>query len=614
MQTNSLVDEALSHVKAKVGETTFSTSSLKDPHIKKAVQYLIAGGITTEADIETTVNEELEKFEGMRQKAPILYDTISKNLVEGEVFKLFEKAKVDIEGAPKFSKVIFNKLVLHIGAENPDMWPLRNFIERRTLHNPQKLFIDSDHPEENDKRFKSVNTAAATPKGEFIFNVQFMQQLLDWGHVKGLKPKSKKYKCNGGSIPDEYAYIEFLIMHEFLHYTAADFHYQNIIPDANPTIINWVGDFRSNYNLVKSGYEQLPIGLYNDHINYDRQTSYIEMYNLVKSEMEKLDDQEKKDAEDKLKEQGDDHEPGNEEGQEQAGESEGRTEDDINENDEKSTKKVKGNKEGGEEGEPGKQGDKDSDKPTERNGQPGTGEGFEHKVDWQKIAAPQHDWKQILRQLLASSSNSTEETYAKPSRRMVSGLDILATRGATAVKPGDLQTSLQNVKLMIICDTSGSMFTDLPDVLKFIHTLCSNPALKQSFIQLAFFSTTHAVYDVNFASKKGYLVNDDEDETAASKKRGPAKALDVILSEHKSGGTEITTKLDAFVKKQLAAGYNVMLFSDSDICASPNVQHVKSWIKSHVKQTFLCAPDITNYEIYVKTFGVNSRFTCIRRK
>jgi len=49
-------------------------------------------------------------------------------------------------------------------------------------------------------------------------------------------------------------------------------------------------DFRSNYMLVKNGYDQLPIGLFSDHINYDRQGRYDAMVKLVHDEMKKLPD------------------------------------------------------------------------------------------------------------------------------------------------------------------------------------------------------------------------------------------------------------------------------------------------------------------------------------
>lgn len=605
------ITEALSSIKAKVGEVKFSETKLDDPHIKKVIQYLVASGKITEQELKKRIDEKIVKFADVAQKAPILYSTIMKNIVEDIVFGFFKG--MDVEGAPKFSKIIFNKLWMFVSVENKGMWPLNNFIDRKSLHNPQRFFIDQDAPDFDKKsKYSSVDTAAATPNGHFIFNVQFMQNLLNWAHIKGLKPKSKKYKSNGGQIPDEYAYIEFLIMHELMHYTCADFYYQKIIPNANSKIINWVGDFRSNYDLVKSGYEQLPMGLYNDHINYDRQTSYSEMYNLVKSEFDKLPKEEQEKVSGQMGEQSDDHGPGNEEGETGEGETGDKTTDDIDKGSKGASQKVAGEDA---EGEPEKQGDTPSNKLNDDSEKPGSQIGSNKDIEWKNIRPPVHDWKSILRQLLSSSSNQTEETYSKPSRRMVSGLDVLVTRGATAVKPGDLPTTLNNVKLLIIADTSGSMYGDIAEVLKFMHTLCLLPELKTSIIELGFFSVQHSIYGVNFASKKGWLMNDDNSQDPSKRyKQTVSHTVDEILTAHKVGGTEISSKLDAYVKARLQEGFNVILFSDTDVTVGQNASHIRNWIKSHTKQTFLIGTDLNVYESYVRTFGVNSRFSCIKRK
>jgi hypothetical protein len=49
-------------------------------------------------------------------------------------------------------------------------------------------------------------------------------------------------------------------------------------------------DFRSNYMLVKSGYEQLPIGLFSDDLNFDREltSSYPKLIKVLDEELKKL--------------------------------------------------------------------------------------------------------------------------------------------------------------------------------------------------------------------------------------------------------------------------------------------------------------------------------------
>ena len=77
-------------------------------------------------------------------------------------------------------------------------------------------------------------------------------------------------------------------MHELLHYTYGDFAAGKRLGQYTPQEHNWASDFRSNYMLVKNGYDQLPIGLFSDHINYDRQHSYDAMVKLVHEELAKL--------------------------------------------------------------------------------------------------------------------------------------------------------------------------------------------------------------------------------------------------------------------------------------------------------------------------------------
>lgn len=277
--------EAFEGRKFQKGKVNFSSSAFADPHIVTAIDEIAKARGVTPQQVQAFIQSKIDEFADVAKVAPILYETINKNIVENEVFHLFAKTPVEVP-SPKFDGQTFNDIVRSIQADHDEFWPLRGFIDRKRLYNP--VFTTVNVPVDFDAKSNEVMTAAATPRGEFIFNVPFMQKLLDYAHIKGIKPKSRKYKSNGGTIPDEYAYIEFLIMHEFMHYTNDDFYYNKIIPNADMTIINWVGDFRSNYLLVKSGYEQIPMGLFNDDINYDRQSTYLQMYEAIKKEFEKL--------------------------------------------------------------------------------------------------------------------------------------------------------------------------------------------------------------------------------------------------------------------------------------------------------------------------------------
>ena len=309
-----LLYEALETRKFAPGEVHFSRSDWNDPHITKLLDFVAqAKGVSTAA-IKQEIDDSLLPFADMVQKAPVLYKTIKDNVIEGELFNQLNAlpSTTVVPDAAQFRERTFFKLVRMIAAEHDEFWPLRSYIDGRRLQ-PKFEFVNipPEHAKPGD-----ITTAAAYPNGTFVFNIPFMQSLLNFAQIKGIHPKGKKYEANGGPLANGYSYIEFLILHEFMHYTNDDFYYQNVIPDADPKIINWVGDFRSNYLLVKSGYEQLPIGLFNDDINYDRQKQYIDMYNIVKQEMDNL--RENPDLDQLLREllnkMGDDHEPGNEAG------------------------------------------------------------------------------------------------------------------------------------------------------------------------------------------------------------------------------------------------------------------------------------------------------------
>jgi len=309
----SRLHEALETRRFAEGTVKLPQSSFQDPHIQniiniivkdgkfklpelvasrrdKLVKYLAqktvsTGGKITHQLIFDWIGKQETRMNKVAAKAPILYHTMKNNVVAGELFHIFQMTELPPQGA-KFSTVMFYELVRAVQADQESFFPMENFLDRRRLRQVNFVFMGVG----KKTRYDSVPTACATPGGDFAFNVPFCQKLMDWAYLVGEKPKGLKYVSNGGDIPDEYAPIEFLIMHEFMHYVNGDFYYDKIIRGSNgqkadQMTINWVGDFRSNYLLCKSGYQPLPIGLYNDMINYDRQTRYKEMYDLIEQQM-----------------------------------------------------------------------------------------------------------------------------------------------------------------------------------------------------------------------------------------------------------------------------------------------------------------------------------------
>lgn len=278
--------EAFDMRKKKLGEVPFRSSSLKDAHIAKLIKDAAVKTGENPRDILNAISDKITKIEELKKYSPVLYDTLARDAVSQAAFDLIDHADLDPQKSLKFDVGTFFKLVKMVELEHQQFFPLRAPGEVNYIFHISPILVPTDKPEL--KKFNDIGTAAATPDGEFIFNKPFMQKLMDWASIEGLRPKGRKYVSNGGSIPDQYAYIEFLIMHELLHYSFGDFSHGKRLKQYSMQTHNWAMDFRSNYMLVKNGYDQLPIGLFSDHINYDRQGSYDAMVKIVDQELKKL--------------------------------------------------------------------------------------------------------------------------------------------------------------------------------------------------------------------------------------------------------------------------------------------------------------------------------------
>ena len=283
----------------------FLTSKMDDPHIQTILKYVATETGKTVSQLEDQIRIDIDKFAStVMVKAPLLYGTMFENFIEDETIHLFTKTRMGlVETAAKFTPSMFSQLRRKVKMEHsPGMFPLKNKLDRLPLANEEYVLVPSTRPE--DKGFKDVKTACATSTGTFAFN--YCQKIMEFAHVKGVMPKGKKYKNNGGTFAPEWCYIEFLLLHEWGHYRQADWHYMKLFKETGK-ICNWVGDFRSNYDLVKGGMPAVPGLLYNRHINYDTQATMREMYDVVRAEFDKLSPPEKDKLNEQMDKNSDDH-------------------------------------------------------------------------------------------------------------------------------------------------------------------------------------------------------------------------------------------------------------------------------------------------------------------
>ncbi len=578
------------------GQVQFPASSMNDPFVKKTIMAIARHTGRNLEDVTTVIASKIGELEGMANESPILYETVNKNAAEQHAFTMFWEEGVPVKDAPKFSNITFNRLVRRLRIEYDEFFPLRSYIDRRHLVNPIIKVLEPGTPEAD-----KLKTAAATPNGVFLFNEQFMQQLMNYSKLKNVKPKGAKFESNGGDFPDEYAYIEFLIMHEFMHYSNDDFYYQKIIPKANPKIINWVGDFRTNYLLTKSGFEALPMGLFNDKINYDRQREYVEMYNIVAEEFENLKSDDQRALEELLDQLSDDHSPGNQEGEESDVTEEDATPGELDDAAGENEEAVEGGGEGGGpgagDGESGGSGAGDSDE-----GQPGKGDRNprDYSVDYENVE-PRFNWKTLMSRFIKTGLAKTEPTYSRPHRRSITTMDVARQTGAGAIKPADRPVDYSDAKLMYIIDNSGSMTSVINTVIANAMTLLKQPAFKKATILALKFSNTADLYKVSVPRNIAGKITNPSDTPEKWD-----KSAKEVLGSHMGGGTDISSSMVTTVNKATSQNYNVVLFTDGDVMWGGNYDNVLKMIKSAPGLMFIVFDRKDTYVSFRQKSGINT--------
>ena len=591
-----MLKEAFDNKRKELGEVKFSQTSLQDPHVQKILKEIAKKHKVPEQELIDGIEKKVAEFKDIADKSPILYDTIQKNAVEKEIFDLIEKYHV-ADTAPKFNVRVFSKLIRLIKIEHDQFFPLRNFVDSKYLYNPIIVLVPSTQKE--NQKFNDVDTAAATPNGEFIFCVPFMQKLIDYAHLKGVTPKGKKYVSNGGEIPDEYAYIEFLIIHEFMHFTYADFHYQKKLK-ASGQIINWVGDFRTNYLLVKSGFEQLPIGLFNDGINYDRQTSYKEMYEIVKAEFEKLNKDQQERVSSAMDGMSDSHEQSDEDTDDDPNKSPEDVVDELDKHGKEIEKKISGGKEVDKEPENDKK---------EKGANPGEGKGSGRHgngkdgngstFDYSKVR-PSFTWKKLLSRMVTDAESSVEETFQKPHRRNITGVHLAQQTGSAAMKPGEI-TNHNALKLGFVVDSSGSMTTVIEKVYaNMVSLLKSKNNVKKESFYLIKFSGSHHIYRCNFSGDKYSEINSifNKEDNKKELKSGSVKQL---FAHHIGASTNFSSELASEIDAAASKKFNILIMSDSDILDGPNFNNLKNLLMKH-QNVFVILDSRSTFESFVKMY------------
>lgn len=567
----NLFEQRITNIK---GQADFSESSWDTPFIKNILHVFEHIGIPTDKIIESAT-ENIQQTEESHSYAPKLMKTMYQNRVESALFQTMEKHLdptiiQQAIGAPKFSKPMMQRLLNEMATTNDgEFFPLRSVMEKRTLKHPLLEYSD-EHPS-----YQDITTAAATPNGNFIFNRNFMQSLINWAVLKEVKPTSSYFKSNGGTIPDAYCYAEFVLAHELLHYTHSDFHRQHYIQNPKHKVINYVADLRSNYILVKSGYSQLPMGLYSDEFNFDKYRDFSKMYEDVLAELKKLPQSDQDMIEEWLEKQANDsHEEGQAEGAtgEQAGKAANVSEGTANKHSDKQNDAVKEGKKQADK--PKDPGDPKYDPKATSDGQPGTGTGQSQVIDTSMVK-PTISWKQIIAKFVSSAKQYKDKSYSKVSRRSAATALSVSKYGAGAIQKGDVKFEEEHTNLVVVLDLSGSMGGAAAKVLVEVTSLVSKHFPRADFYIIAF-SGDAQLYRCNVSKNTAMKIN-NMNET-----KGPVTPLKQLLTTYEGGGTVFKSVVGP-VMDLLHKQYNMLLLTDSDIIGGDNLQEFSNLLMSHRK-------------------------------
>ena len=282
----------------------FEDVDLSAPYVKKIIKREAKERGKTVKEITEDLQQRLDIQMSHMEHANERQNAVNKkNMIESILFDYITPS----DKVPKVTLKELKEMIKWVRVSNPAFFKLRDPITGKkvkvSIHvTPAPKFI------KQPEWMKQVGTAAATANGELIFNVAFCKQLIQYAHMKGVKPAGGMYESNGGNIPDAYAYIEFLILHEIYHIVHADHFYGSVdlanlmmrdgparwpkllqsagwsgdistkrgrktlrraARRANGKIQNYIGDYITNYELKKKGYAQLPIGLFASEYNYD---------------------------------------------------------------------------------------------------------------------------------------------------------------------------------------------------------------------------------------------------------------------------------------------------------------------------------------------------------
>lgn len=291
---NPILNEIKFTKKQQLDQAPFRKSDFNSPHIIDAIKAFCKDTGTLPEDVERAMHAHHEMEKLLESYSPLLRDVSSKNAAETVLWELVESRPEDVKRT-EFKESTFIKFLKSV-AVDAGLIPIESNDPKhkdKLVTRVNAILVPNKDPKYNEK-YGHLTTAAVDSRGLFIFNRKFLQDLIYFADIINLVPRTSKpgskivYEAYGGEFPNGYAYIEFLILHELFHYIQGDVSRMIKEKEFSKDLHNWAQDFRINYELVKQGYTQLPMGLFSDGLNQDRFKNYRQLIEAVRDEYAKL--------------------------------------------------------------------------------------------------------------------------------------------------------------------------------------------------------------------------------------------------------------------------------------------------------------------------------------
>lgn len=239
-------------------------------------------------------------------------------------------------------------------------------------------------------------------------------------------------------------------------------------------------------------------------------------------------------------------------------------------------------------------------------GEPGKGGGIGQLTGRpDPFANPKYNWKQLVKQMIPSGIPQPVSSYAKPSRKAATSMHIAGQTGSAALPPGQRADTSEARKLAFVFDTSGSMHHTINRAMAEIPALIKSANFDAAPIGVVFFAGDMRLFQINIRENTYQEVPTLQDMNTDLKKFPKKKNWRTVLTLQAGGGTEFKPSVLMEIKQLIDQGYNIIMFSDSDMLAAQNWENFVWLTVKHREHLAFIADSKATWKSIVEKLKMN---------